>query len=62
LGSGETAKKGPYLDFYLIHGIFHRTDAILVGITIGPMWLATDRWLLQPLERWTIERWGLVTS
>jgi NitT/TauT family transport system permease protein/taurine transport system permease protein len=44
-------------------GHFHQTDAILVGIiTIGLLWLATDRLLLQPLERWTIERWGLVTS
>jgi NitT/TauT family transport system permease protein/taurine transport system permease protein len=42
---------------------FHQTDAILVGIiAIGLLWLATDRFLLQPLERWTIERWGLVSS
>jgi taurine transport system permease protein len=42
---------------------FHQSDAILVGIiTIGILWLATDRLLLQPLERWTIERWGLVTT
>jgi NitT/TauT family transport system permease protein/taurine transport system permease protein len=44
-------------------GNFHRTDTIVLGIiTIGLLWLATDRLLLQPLERWTIERWGLVTS
>jgi len=42
---------------------FHQTDTILVGIiTIGLLWLATDRLLLQPLERWTVERWGLVAS
>jgi len=42
---------------------FHQTDAILVGIiTIGVLWLVTDRLVLQPFERWTIERWGLVTS
>jgi len=42
---------------------FHQSDAILVGIiTIGLLWLATDRLLLQPLERRTIERWGLVSS
>ena len=42
---------------------FHQTDTILVGIiTIGVLWLATDRLLLQPLERWTVERWGLVAS
>jgi NitT/TauT family transport system permease protein/taurine transport system permease protein len=41
---------------------FHQTDTILVGIiTIGLLWLGTDRLLLQPLERWTVERWGLVT-
>ncbi len=40
---------------------FHQTDTILVGIiTIGALWLLTDRFLLQPLERWTVERWGLV--
>lgn len=42
---------------------FHQTDTILAGIiTIGVLWLATDRLLLQPLERWTVERWGLVSS
>ena len=42
---------------------FHQTDTILVGIiAIGLIWLATDRLLLQPLERWTVERWGLVSS
>jgi taurine transport system permease protein len=41
---------------------FHQTDAILVGIiTIGVLWLVTDRLVLRPLERWTIERWGMVT-
>ena len=42
---------------------FHQTDTILVGIiTIGLIWLATDRLLLQPLERWTVERWGMVST
>jgi NitT/TauT family transport system permease protein/taurine transport system permease protein len=42
---------------------FHQSDTILVGIiTIGLLWLATDRLLLQPLERRTIERWGLVST
>jgi NitT/TauT family transport system permease protein/taurine transport system permease protein len=41
---------------------FHQTDTILVGIvTIGLLWLATDRLLLVPLERWTVERWGLLS-
>jgi taurine transport system permease protein len=42
---------------------FHQTDTILVGIlTIGVLWLATDRLVLQPLERRTVERWGLVSK
>jgi taurine transport system permease protein len=42
---------------------FHQTDTILVGIvTIGVLWLLTDRLVLQPIERWTVERWGLVAS
>jgi NitT/TauT family transport system permease protein/taurine transport system permease protein len=42
---------------------FHQTDAILVGIiTIGILWLVTDRLVLRPIERWTIERWGLVSA
>ena len=42
---------------------FHQSDTILVGIiAIGLLWLATDRLVLQPLERRTIERWGLVSA
>ena len=42
---------------------FHQTDTILVGIvTIGILWLLTDRLILQPIERRTVERWGLVSS
>ncbi|MGH7321279.1 MAG: ABC transporter permease [Candidatus Rokuibacteriota bacterium] len=40
---------------------FYRTEVILLGmIVIGALWLAIDRLLLAPLERATIERWGLV--
>ena len=40
---------------------FHQTDTILVGILlIGIIWLTTDRLILVPIERWTVERWGLV--
>ena len=40
---------------------FHQTDTIVMGILlIGAIWLATDRLLLVPIERWTVERWGLV--
>ena len=40
---------------------FLRSDLIMAGIlVIGAIWLLTDRLLLAPLERRTIERWGLV--
>ena len=40
---------------------FYRTDVIVLGmIVIGLLWLLIDRLLLVPLERATIERWGLV--
>ena len=38
---------------------YYETDVIvLMMITIGVLWLAMDRWMLQPLERRTVERWG----
>ena len=40
---------------------FYRTEVIVFGmIVIGLIWLAIDRLLLAPLERRTIERWGMV--
>lgn len=40
---------------------FYRTEVIVMGmIVIGLIWLLLDRLLLAPLERATIERWGLV--
>lgn len=39
---------------------FYRTEVIVLGmILIGAIWLAIDRLILAPLERRTIERWGL---
>jgi taurine transport system permease protein len=39
---------------------FYRTEVIVLGmILIGAIWVAIDRLLLAPLERRTIERWGL---
>ncbi len=39
---------------------FFRTDIIIMGmIIIGLLWLVMDRALLAPLERRTIERWGM---
>jgi NitT/TauT family transport system permease protein/taurine transport system permease protein len=41
---------------------FYRTEVIVLGmIVIGAIWLIIDRLLLAPLERITIERWGMVT-
>ena len=40
---------------------FYRTEVIILGmIVIGALWLLIDRLLLVPLERSTIERWGMV--
>lgn len=40
---------------------FYRTEIIVFAmIVIGLIWLLLDRLLLAPLERATIERWGLV--
>ena len=40
---------------------FYKTEVIVLGmIIIGLIWLAIDRLLLAPLERATIERWGMV--
>jgi ABC-type nitrate/sulfonate/bicarbonate transport system permease component len=40
---------------------FHRSDIIIAGcLIIGTIAIAMDRWLLLPIERRTIERWGLV--
>src|SRR2546430_2459829 len=42
---------------------FYRTEVIVMGmIVIGLLWLAIDRLLLAPLERATIERWGMVRA
>ena len=42
---------------------FYRTEVIVFGmIVIGGLWLLIDRLLLAPLERATIERWGMVRS
>jgi taurine transport system permease protein len=40
---------------------FYRTEVIVLGmIVIGVLWLLIDRLVLAPLERVTIERWGMV--
>ncbi len=40
---------------------FYETDVIVLSmVIIGLLWLAMDRLLLAPLERRTVERWGMV--
>ena len=42
---------------------FYRTEVIVFAmIVIGIIWLVLDRFLLAPLERATVERWGLVQA
>jgi NitT/TauT family transport system permease protein/taurine transport system permease protein len=42
---------------------FYQTEVIVMGmIVIGTLWLLIDRLLLVPLERATIERWGMVRA
>jgi NitT/TauT family transport system permease protein/taurine transport system permease protein len=42
---------------------FYQTEVIVFGmIVIGAIWLLIDRLILVPIERATIERWGLVTA
>lgn len=40
---------------------YYKTEVIVLGmVVIGVLWLLLDRLLLAPLERSTIERWGMV--
>jgi taurine transport system permease protein len=42
---------------------FYRTEVIVFGmIVIGGLWLLIDRLVLAPIERATIERWGMVRA
>lgn len=42
---------------------FYKTEVIVMGmIVIGVLWLLIDRLLLAPVERATIERWGMVRA
>jgi NitT/TauT family transport system permease protein/taurine transport system permease protein len=42
---------------------FYRTEVIVLGmILIGALWVVIDRSVLAPLERRTIERWGLTRA
>ena len=39
----------------------YKVEEVFLGVLlIGIIWMVTDRIILVPLEKWTIERWGLV--
>ena len=39
----------------------YKVEEVFLGVLlIGIIWMVTDRTILVPLEKWTIERWGLV--
>lgn len=41
---------------------YHQLDIILMGVlVIGLLWLALDRAVIVPLERFTVARWGTVS-
>jgi taurine transport system permease protein len=44
---------------FLAQSRFETSVIIAVMIVIGVLWLLTDRLLLAPLERRTVERWGM---
>jgi taurine transport system permease protein len=44
---------------FLAQSQFDTSEIIAVMIVIGVLWLLTDRLLLAPLERRTVERWGM---
>ena len=50
------------LGFFIYNASYYlRSDAIMAGvIVIGVLWLLTDRLFLVPLERLTVERWGMI--
>ena len=44
-----------------VSGQEYKTEEVFLGVlAIAVIWMLTDRACLVPLERWTIERWGLV--
>ena len=39
----------------------YKIEEVFLGVlVIAIMWMITDRLLLIPLEKWTIQRWGMV--
>lgn len=64
LVAGEMIAAGSGLGYMIFEARnFLRTDEVIVGmLTIGLFWATVERFVLRPLERRTIERWGMATS
>lgn len=60
----EMIAAGSGLGFMIFDGASSRqTDRVVVGmIVMGILWLLLDRLMLRPIERATVERWGLVRT
>jgi taurine transport system permease protein len=52
------------LGFMIYNGAnYLQTETVVAGILlIGVIWLITDRLVLVPIERWTVQRWGLISK
>jgi len=64
LVAGEMIAASKGLGFMIFEARdFLKTDEVIVGmITIGLFWATVERFVLRPLERRTIERWGMSTA
>lgn len=60
----EMIAAGSGIGYLIFEGASTRqTDRVVVGmIVMGLMWLFLDRFLLRPIEKATVERWGLVRA
>ena len=44
---------------FLAQKHYQTDDIVLIMIVIGALWLLMDRFILAPLERRTVQRWGM---
>lgn len=64
LVAGEMIAATSGLGYMIFHARdYLRTDEVIVGmLTIGLFWAAMERLILRPIERRTIERWGIASA
>jgi NitT/TauT family transport system permease protein/taurine transport system permease protein len=62
LVAGEMIAGTNGLGYMTIEAVqWYRTETVLIGmIAIGLIWLVMDRLVFVPLERATVQRWGIV--